>query len=127
MTAATTYPINAQDESIATALHEISLLENLVPEGSVPENSALEADTRGDLVQEKVQPKLIIQQIDYAVNSSQIDLCSLELISELLLDSGKEVESSCIGGILQDYIAKIREGLEKVEVLAYSLQGKINE
>jgi hypothetical protein len=104
-----------------------NILQNVDPqalqetEGNVLQTGLQETELQTD------RPKSIIQQIDYAVNSSQIDLCSLEFISELLLEHGKKVESSCIGGILEDYIGKLRESLEKVEVLACDLGRQINE
>lgn len=82
-----------------------------------PQETELQAD----------RPKSIVQQIESAVLDSQIDLGSLEFISELLLNDDKQVCSSNVGCILRDYVKKIYLQLEQVELLVSDLQREIKK
>jgi len=84
-------------------------------------------ENSGNLKEKEDRYKLICEKINSALLDSECDLGSLEVIGSLMIDAESEVDSSCIGSILQDYIKKIREGLGQVEVLICKLRRELND
>ena len=110
---ATSLRSNSTREKKMTAPQKYSVLE--------------EKDRKENAAREEEKPKSIYEKIDSAVLDLQIDLNSLEFISELLLGNEEKVASVGIGGVLQDYTKLLNERLGLVEELVCSIRRLENE